>query len=152
MAADKDAALGPRDRGPPQSHLLHPLANEGPPTESRHVPVVAKTTEEAARHFGWLRYFAGADSEASSATTKKELRSKPTEAGGIAALRATRPLFPGGQRWVGGGRAAATLSPRSSTHPSVPAAGRSRGVDFELLVFVSRNQSIPHSVACFSWR
>jgi nucleoside-diphosphate-sugar epimerase len=38
-----------------------------------NVPVVSKTAEEAAIHFGWFAYFAGADNPTSSALTQERL-------------------------------------------------------------------------------
>jgi nucleoside-diphosphate-sugar epimerase len=43
------------------------------------LPVVSKTPEEAAAHFGWLAYFAGADVTASNALTKQRLGWHPTQ-------------------------------------------------------------------------
>jgi nucleoside-diphosphate-sugar epimerase len=42
------------------------------------VPVVAKSPEEAAEHFGWLGLFVGMDSPASSALTQERLGWRPT--------------------------------------------------------------------------
>ena len=42
------------------------------------VPVVGKTGEDAANHFGWFSHFASADMPASSAKTRAELRWEPT--------------------------------------------------------------------------
>jgi nucleoside-diphosphate-sugar epimerase len=42
------------------------------------VPVVSKSPEEVAGHFGWLAHFAGADVPASSRRTREELGWKPT--------------------------------------------------------------------------
>ena len=44
------------------------------------VPVVAKSPEEAAEHFGWLGMFVGADAPASSALTQERLGWRPTGA------------------------------------------------------------------------
>jgi nucleoside-diphosphate-sugar epimerase len=46
-----------------------------------NVPVVAKTTEEAAEHFGWLAFFIGNDAPASSAKTQERLGWHPTQRG-----------------------------------------------------------------------
>ncbi len=43
-----------------------------------NVPVVSKSTEEAADHFGWMSHFAGIDCPASSAETQRELGWRPT--------------------------------------------------------------------------
>jgi nucleoside-diphosphate-sugar epimerase len=43
-----------------------------------NVPVVAKSPEEAASHFGWLAYFAGMDAPGSSRLTQERLGWKPT--------------------------------------------------------------------------
>ena len=53
-----------------------------------HVPVVAKTPAEAAGHFGWLGYFAGADLPASSVQTRQQLGWSPTGPGMLADLEA----------------------------------------------------------------
>ena len=50
------------------------------------VPVVAKRPEEAAEHFGWLGFFMGIDSPASSALTQERLGWRPTHGGMIADL------------------------------------------------------------------
>jgi nucleoside-diphosphate-sugar epimerase len=50
------------------------------------VPVVSKSPEEAAEHFGWLAMFAGHDMPASSALTQKRLGWHPTGPGLIADL------------------------------------------------------------------
>jgi nucleoside-diphosphate-sugar epimerase len=50
------------------------------------VPVVAKSPEEAADHFGWLGAFAGIDAPASSALTQQRLGWRPTGPGLIADL------------------------------------------------------------------
>jgi nucleoside-diphosphate-sugar epimerase len=50
------------------------------------VPVVSKSPEEAAAHFGWLGMFAGLDMPASSALTQERLGWHPTEPGLIADL------------------------------------------------------------------
>jgi nucleoside-diphosphate-sugar epimerase len=50
------------------------------------IPVVSKTREEAAEHFGFLAYFMGADPAASSAITQKRLGWRPTGPGMIADL------------------------------------------------------------------
>ncbi|RWM07081.1 MAG: SDR family oxidoreductase [Mesorhizobium sp.] len=45
------------------------------------VPVVSKSPEESAAHFGWFAHFAAIDNEASSALTRQELGWEPTQAG-----------------------------------------------------------------------
>jgi len=51
-----------------------------------NVPVVAKSPEEAADHFGWLGFFMGIDCPASSAQTQERLGWRPTQPGLIADL------------------------------------------------------------------
>jgi nucleoside-diphosphate-sugar epimerase len=48
------------------------------------VPVVSKSPEEAADHFGWMSRFAGIDGPASSAETRQQLGWRPTHPGLIA--------------------------------------------------------------------
>jgi nucleoside-diphosphate-sugar epimerase len=50
------------------------------------VPVVSKTHEEAAEHFGWFARFAGMDIPASSARTRSALGWKPEQPGLLADL------------------------------------------------------------------
>jgi len=50
------------------------------------VPVVAKSPEEAAEHFGWLGMFVGADMPASSTLTQERLGWRPTGVGLISDL------------------------------------------------------------------
>jgi hypothetical protein len=50
------------------------------------VPVVSKTQEEAAAHFGWFAHFAAIDSPASSVLTRERLGWRPTQPGLIADL------------------------------------------------------------------
>jgi len=45
------------------------------------LPVVAKSGEDIARHFGWFAMFAGADMPASSAQTRERLGWAPTHPG-----------------------------------------------------------------------
>jgi nucleoside-diphosphate-sugar epimerase len=49
-----------------------------------HIPVVAKTKEETAAHFGWFAHFAAMDIPASSAHTRQQLGWHPTQPGLIA--------------------------------------------------------------------
>ncbi len=73
---------------------FHAVGEEGVPLREiaaavgrrLNVPVVAKTPEEAADHFGWLGVFVGADAPASSAKTQERLRWHPTQAGMISDL------------------------------------------------------------------
>jgi nucleoside-diphosphate-sugar epimerase len=51
-----------------------------------NIPVVSKSAEEAAEHFGWFAMFAGIDAPASSARTRAELGWKPEQPGLIADL------------------------------------------------------------------
>lgn len=46
-----------------------------------NVPVVSKSPEEAARHFGWLAHFVGIDCPASSAQTQKQVGWRPKQPG-----------------------------------------------------------------------
>jgi hypothetical protein len=54
------------------------------------VPVVLKSPEEAADHFGWLALFVGLDIPASSAQTQERLGWRPTGPGLIADLEQMR--------------------------------------------------------------
>ena len=75
----------------------HGIADEGVPFRDiaavigRHlnVPVVSKSPEEAANHFGWMAHFVGVDSPTSSAQTRQVLGWQPKQAGLIADLDAT---------------------------------------------------------------
>jgi hypothetical protein len=57
------------------------VADEGVPTreiaevigQQLNVPVVSKSREEAADHFGWIALFFGTDGSASSAQTQERL-------------------------------------------------------------------------------
>jgi nucleoside-diphosphate-sugar epimerase len=55
-----------------------------------NVPVVSKTAEEAATHFGFLAYFVSADFQASSTKTRQALGWNPTGPGVIADLERHR--------------------------------------------------------------
>ena len=46
------------------------------------VPVVAMSPEEVAGHFGWLAFFAGMDTPASSVLTQQRLGWRPTPVDG----------------------------------------------------------------------
>jgi nucleoside-diphosphate-sugar epimerase len=74
----------------------HGVGDEGVPTRDiaevigRHlnVPVVSKSREEAADHFGWIGLFFGIDAPASSALTQERLGWRPVHPGLIADLNA----------------------------------------------------------------
>jgi nucleoside-diphosphate-sugar epimerase len=51
-----------------------------------NIPVVSKTPDEAAQHFGWFAMFAGLDCPASSKLTQEQLEWRPTQRGLIADL------------------------------------------------------------------
>jgi nucleoside-diphosphate-sugar epimerase len=55
---------------------------------SLNVPVVSKSSEEAADHFGWIARFFGIDGPASSALTQERLGWRPVQPGLIADLNA----------------------------------------------------------------
>lgn len=67
----------------------HGVADEGVPFRDiadvigRHlnVPIVSKSPQEVAEHFGWLAHFVGIDCPSSSAQTQKQLGWHPTQAG-----------------------------------------------------------------------
>ncbi len=73
---------------------LHGVAEEGVPTREiaevigrrLGLPVVSKSPEEAANHFGWIAYFLGINGPASSALTREGLGWHPTQPGLIADL------------------------------------------------------------------
>ena len=77
------------ERGP-----YHAVADEGGPFRAiaevigrrLGVPVVSKTSEEAAGHFGWCAGFAGMDIPSSSARTRSVLGWKPEQPGLLADL------------------------------------------------------------------
>src|SRR5712671_1226314 len=72
----------------------HGVADEGLPTREiaeaigrrLHVPVVSKSPEQAAHHFGWLAHFVGVDCPASSKLTEEKLEWQPKQPGIIADL------------------------------------------------------------------
>ena len=72
----------------------HGVADEGIPVRDiaevigrrLDVPVVAKSAEEAANHFGWIGQFFSLDGPASSARTQKQLEWKPKQPGLISDL------------------------------------------------------------------
>ena len=71
----------------------HAIAEEGVPLREiaeaigrgLNVPVVSKSAEEAAQHFGFLGFFVGADVPASSALTQERLGWRPTKQPGMIA-------------------------------------------------------------------
>jgi nucleoside-diphosphate-sugar epimerase len=82
LALERGAAGGP----------FHGIAEDGVPFKAiaemigrrLNVPVVSKSREEAAEHFGWFATFAGIDAPASSARTRAVLDWKPEQPGLIA--------------------------------------------------------------------
>jgi nucleoside-diphosphate-sugar epimerase len=74
----------------------HGVADQGIPTREiaevigRHlnVPIISKSHEEAADHFGWIARFFGMDGPASSALTQEQLGWRPVQPGLIADLNA----------------------------------------------------------------
>jgi hypothetical protein len=72
------------------------VADEGVPTREiaaaigsgLNVPVVSKSSEEAADHFGWIARFFGIDGPASSWQTQEQLGWRPVQPGLIADLDA----------------------------------------------------------------
>ena len=83
------------ERGAEARHF-HAVAEEGVPFKAiaevigrrLNIPVVSKTPEEAAGHFGWFAPFAGVDVPTSSARTQKLLAWKPQQPGLIADMEA----------------------------------------------------------------
>jgi nucleoside-diphosphate-sugar epimerase len=77
----------------------HAIADEGVPFHEiaevigrrLNVPVVSKTPDEAAKHFGWFARFAAADAPSSSAITREALGWRPKQAGLIADI--DRPRY-----------------------------------------------------------
>jgi nucleoside-diphosphate-sugar epimerase len=71
---------------------FHAIAEEGVPFKQiaevigrrLNVPVVSKSPEEAAEHFGWFAMFAGMDAPTLSARTRERLDWKPEQPGLIA--------------------------------------------------------------------
>lgn len=67
----------------------HGVADEGVPAREiaevigrqLNVPVVSKSREEAADHFGWIGFFFGVDAPASSAQTREQLEWRPIQPG-----------------------------------------------------------------------
>ncbi|HEX3838150.1 MAG TPA: SDR family oxidoreductase [Steroidobacteraceae bacterium] len=79
------------ERGAPGGHF-HAIAEEGVPFRKiaevigrrLNIPVVSKSAEEAAEHFGWFARFAGLDAPTSSARTRAQLDWTPQQPGLIA--------------------------------------------------------------------
>jgi nucleoside-diphosphate-sugar epimerase len=75
-----------------QGGPFHAVAEEGVPFKEiaevigrrLNLPVVSKSREEAAEHFGWFAMFAGIDAPTSSARTRAALEWKPEQPGLIA--------------------------------------------------------------------
>jgi nucleoside-diphosphate-sugar epimerase len=82
LALERGAAGGP----------FHAVAEEGVPFleiaevigRRLNIPVVSKSPQEAAEHFGWFAMFAGIDAPTSSARTRATLEWKPSQPGLIA--------------------------------------------------------------------
>jgi nucleoside-diphosphate-sugar epimerase len=80
----------------------HAVADEGVPFKQiaevigrrLNVPVVSKTPEEAAEHFGWFTMFASMDIPASSAQTRAALNWTPEQPGLLADI--DQPAYFGG--------------------------------------------------------
>jgi nucleoside-diphosphate-sugar epimerase len=76
----------------------HAVADEGVPVRDiaavigrrLHVPVAAKSSQEAADHFGWLAHFLGIDCPASSLQTQERLGWRPRQPGLIPDLDRAR--------------------------------------------------------------
>jgi nucleoside-diphosphate-sugar epimerase len=72
----------------------HAIGDEGVPFKEiagvighrLHLPVVSKSPEQAAHHFGWLAHFVGVDCPASSKLTEEKLEWQPKQPGIIADL------------------------------------------------------------------
>jgi nucleoside-diphosphate-sugar epimerase len=87
LALERGATVGPFHAGP-----FHAVAEEGIPFKEiaavigrrLDLPIVAKTKEEAADHFGWFAMFAGMDLPASSVRTRKLLGWEPKQPGLLA--------------------------------------------------------------------
>ena len=78
----------------------HAVAEEGIPFRDiaaaigrrLNVPVVAKSSDEAAKHFGFLASFVAADNPVSSKRTQDQLRWRPTQNGLLADLEEARAI------------------------------------------------------------
>src|ERR1700730_1990661 len=72
----------------------HAIGDEGVPFQDiagvigrrLHVPVISKSSEQAAQHFGWLAHFVGVDCPASSELTEEKMDWQPKQPGIIADL------------------------------------------------------------------
>lgn len=77
----------------------HAIGDQGVPTKGiaevigrrLNVPVVSKSPEEAAEHFGWMAMFFGIDGPASCAKTEQELGWRPTQQGLLADI--DQPIY-----------------------------------------------------------
>ena len=78
--------------------VFHGVADEGVPFRDiadaighrLNVPVVSRSSDEAASHFGWLSHFVGVDCPASSAQTQERLGWRPVQPGLIVDLQQGR--------------------------------------------------------------
>ena len=78
----------------------HAVAEEGVPLRNiaevigrrLNLPVVAKSPEEAADHFGFLGFFVSVDAPASSALTQQRLGWRPSQTGLISDIEHARDL------------------------------------------------------------
>jgi nucleoside-diphosphate-sugar epimerase len=86
LVLEKDAAgeryHGVADEGVPARDIAEVIGRQ------LNVPVVSKSREEAADHFGWIAPFFGMDGPASSAQTQQRLGWRPLQPGLIADLEA----------------------------------------------------------------
>jgi nucleoside-diphosphate-sugar epimerase len=91
LALERGAMVGGSLGGP-----FHAVAEEGIPfkdiaatiARGLNLPLVSKTPEAAAEHFGWFTLFAGMDVPTSSARTRELLGWEPTQPGLIADMEA----------------------------------------------------------------
>jgi nucleoside-diphosphate-sugar epimerase len=78
----------------PDGATYHGVADEGVPVrdiaeiigQHLNLPVISKSSEEAASHFGWIGHFFAIDGPASSAQTRDQLGWRPTQPGLISDL------------------------------------------------------------------
>jgi hypothetical protein len=71
----------------PMAPRYHAVADEGVPFREiaqvigrrLNIPIVSKSPEEAANHFGWFAHFAALDCPASSVQTQQQLGWLPTQ-------------------------------------------------------------------------
>lgn len=78
----------------------HAIAEEGVPLRQiaevigrrLNLPIVSKSPEEAADHFGWMGFMVGRDGPASSAITQERLGWRPVECGLLADLESAHNL------------------------------------------------------------